>query len=263
MAKKVLITGGSGMVGRNLLNHPDLSRYEVWAPRRTELDLFDQDAIKNSIIEYAPDFIIHCAGRVGGIKANIANPVEFLVENFDVGRNVLLAARDSELEINVINLGSSCIYPKDHSDTLKEEDLLTGQLEPTNLGYALAKLAVIKLGEFISGSSSKMICKSLIPCNLYGPYDKFDLNKAHLIPSVINKVHTAKCKQDKEIIIWGSGKVRREFMYASDIASSIIHAIENFNEAPPILNIGWGSDYTIYEYYSTIARVLGLSLIHI
>ena len=96
MAKKVLITGGSGMVGRNLLNHSDLSRYEIWAPRRTELNLFDQDAIKNSIIEYAPDFIIHCAGRVGGIKANIANPVEFLVENFDLGRNVLLAARDSD-----------------------------------------------------------------------------------------------------------------------------------------------------------------------
>lgn len=257
MTKKLLITGGSGMVGRNLLGHPDLHRYDVWAPKRIELDLFNQEAIRKAIIDYAPNFVIHCAGRVGGIKANIANPVEFLLENFDVGRNVLLAARDSGLEINVINLGSSCIYPKDHSDRLREEDLLTGQLEPTNLGYALAKLSVIKLGEFISGSSSKITCKSLIPCNLYGPYDKFDLDKAHLIPSVINKIHTAKTNDHKEITIWGNGKVRREFMYASDVASSIIYAVENFHEAPSILNIGWGSDYTIYEYYSTVARVLG------
>ncbi len=257
MSRRLLITGGSGMVGRNLLSHPGLVDHEVWAPRRAELDLFDEQAIKEALLNYTPDFIIHCAGRVGGIKANIANPVEFLVENLDVGRNVLLAARDSDLDLRVINLGSSCIYPKDHSDTLKEEDLLTGQLEPTNLGYALAKLTVIKLGEFISASSSKLVCKSLIPCNLYGPYDKFDLNKAHLIPSVIHKVHMAKCNQDKEITIWGTGQVRREFMYASDVASSIVYAIDNFDEAPSILNIGWGSDHTIYEYYSTVASVLG------
>lgn len=244
------------MVGRNLLEHPKIKNYEVWAPGRLELNLFDEASIKKSIIKYKPDFILHCAGRVGGIKANIAKPVEFLVENFDMGRNLLLAARDSGLNLKIINLGSSCIYPKDHQDLLRETDLMSGYLEPTNLGYSLAKISVIKLGEFITEESSNIVCKSLIPCNLYGPYDKFDLENAHLIPSVINKIHLAKQSGDENITIWGTGKVRREFMYASDIADSICHAIKNFDRTPPLLNVGWGSDHTIHEYYTEIASVL-------
>ena len=253
---KILLTGATGMVGRNLLENKDISKFNLLTPSSKELNLFDYAKVDKYIKKYKPTFIIHAAGIVGGIQANIAHPVSFLVDNFDMGRNIIMAAKNNGVK-NLLNLGSSCMYPRDAINPLSEDLILKGELEPTNEGYALAKIMSSRLCEYINKEDNRFNYKTIIPCNLYGRYDKFNSKHSHMIPAVIKKIHDAKIQGLRSIEIWGDGKARREFMYAGDLADFIFYAIKNFGKIPQNLNVGLGVDYTINEYYQIIAKVIG------
>ena len=256
MLPKLLITGGSGMVGQNILNHPFAKSWEIFAPSSNELNLTNTLECEKYISKKMPNLIIHSAGKVGGIKANIAEPVEFLDKNIMIGRNVIMGARLAGVK-NLINLASTCIYPRLAENPLNEELILKGELEPTNEGYAIAKIFSTRLCEFIRREDPTYQYKTLIPCNLYGLYDKFDPNKSHLVPAIIHKIHQAKISNKPSVEIWGDGNARREFMYSADLADAVFSAAKNMEILPNKINIGIGNDYTINEYYETIAEVLG------
>lgn len=252
----ILLTGARGMVGRNLLEHPGIKKFRVTSPSRDELDLRDARLVERFVNHARPDLVIHAAGKVGGIQANILEPSSFMLENIQIGCNIVNASRKYGVR-RLINLGSSCMYPKGHYNSLGEELLLSGALEPTNEGYALAKIAVSKLCEYISHENSEYQYKTLLPCNLYGKYDKFEPKNSHLVPSIIRKIHSAKANREKTVEIWGDGTARREFMYAGDLADAIVATIDRFEEAPTTMNIGLGYDYSVNEYYQNIANVIG------
>lgn len=253
---KILLTGGNGMVGRNILEHKAIGEFNVLAPSSRDLNLSDYNAVKNYLSIHQPDLIIHAAGRVGGIQANMREPVSFLLDNLDIGRNVVVAAHKAGIE-RLINLGSSCMYPRNHPEPLCEELVLKGELEPTNEGYALAKIVTARLCEYIMREDSRYQYKTLIPCNLYGRHDKFDPVHSHLLPAIIHKVHQAKINDQQNVEVWGDGTARREFMYAGDLADAVLRAINNFETLPTYMNIGLGHDFTINEYYQAAAEVMG------
>lgn len=253
---RVFLTGGAGMVGRNILEHQAAAGYEFFSPDISELDLFDFSAVKRHIEKVKPDVVIHAAGRVGGIQANMAHPVAFLLENLDMGRNLVWAARQCGVK-KLINLGSSCMYPRNAENPLKEEMVLKGELEPTNEGYAIAKVTVSRLCSYISKETPEFSYKTLIPCNLYGRWDKFSPEHSHMIPAVIRKLHEAKTKHLKTIDIWGDGTARREFMYAGDVADCIHRALTHFDTMPEIMNVGLGGDHSVNDYYQVVAEVVG------
>ncbi|MDC0108295.1 GDP-L-fucose synthase [Paracoccaceae bacterium] len=253
---KILLTGSRGMVGRNILEHVSASDYELLAPASADLNLLDRQAVDLYLDNHKPDMIIHAAGVVGGIQANISEPVRFLVENMQMGLNVLMAAKDAGVR-KLMNLSSSCMYPRDAQNPLSEELILKGELEPTNEGYALAKVSGTRLCEYIHREDNSFKYKTVIPCNLYGRFDKFDPKHSHLIPAVIKKISDAKERGDQQIDIWGDGHARREFMYVADLADFIFYAISNFKDIPQNINVGLGHDYTINEYYKEIAIVVG------
>lgn len=255
-AGKLLLTGGAGMVGRNIQEHPAITQWEVLAPSSRELDLTDYQETLEYFSRHRPDYVVHAAGRVGGIQANIANPVAFLVANIDIGRNVVLAAREAGVS-KLINLASSCMYPRSAPNPLQESLILQGELEPTNEGYALAKIFATRLCEYINRENSNLRYKTLIPCNLFGRHDKFEPHHSHLIPAIIHKLHLAKVSNIAEVEIWGDGTARREFMFAGDLADAVLRAIDGFDELPNLMNIGLGNDFSINEYYSTVAEVIG------
>ena len=253
---KILITGGSGMVGKNLLNHQSIMQNEVQVPSRQFLDLFNFKEVKAFLHREKPDFIIHCAGRVGGIQANIDAPVEFLTDNLEIGKNLVLTAQQVGIP-RLMNLGSSCMYPKDISEPISEDKLMTGILEPTNEGYALAKIVVAKLCQYISQTVDNLSYKTIIPCNIYGEHDKFNSEGSHLIPAIISKIHQAVENREPTVEIWGDGEARREFMYAGDLADFIAYSLSRFDEMPALINVGVGHDYSINEYYNEAAKVIG------
>ena len=253
--KKILLTGGSGLVGRNIQEHSSADKWEILAPSRKELDLTDLSSVSQWVKNHQPDIIIHAAGLVGGIKANIQDPVKFLDVNVNMGRNIIMVARDCNVT-KLINLGSSCMYPKSIRSPLTEEKLMAGKLEPTNEGYALAKLFTTKLCQYISTENSNMQFKTMIPCNIYGKHDNFNLETAHLLPAIIQKIHTAKVNNLNTVSVWGDGSVRREFLYAEDLADAILLAVEDLHKIPNIMNIGFGLDYSVNEYYKTVAEVM-------
>lgn len=253
---RILLTGGGGMVGRNVLEHSGIDDFEVLAPRSSELDLRDFNAVQTYLEIHKPNMVIHAAGKVGGIQANMREPVGFLLDNLDMGRNIVWAAHQAGIR-RLINLGSSCMYPRNHSEPLKEEMVLKGELEPTNEGYALAKVVTARLCEYIMREDASYQYKTLIPCNIYGRYDKFDPAHSHLVPAIIHKVHQAKQSGQQSVEIWGDGTARREFMYAGDLADAILRAISIFDTLPPYMNVGLGRDYTINEYYQAAAEVMG------
>jgi GDP-L-fucose synthase len=253
---KILLTGGGGMVGRNILEHPAINELKVLAPSSRELDLRDFNAVKVYLNRHQPDMVIHAAGKVGGIQANMLEPVSFLMDNFDMGRNIVWATRQVGIR-RLINLGSSCMYPRNHSEPLSEDMVLTGELEPTNEGYALAKVVTARLCDYIMREDASYKFKTLIPCNLYGRHDKFDPVNSHLLPAIIHKVHQAKKSGQQSVEIWGDGTARREFMYVSDLADALVRAINHFDTLPSYMNVGLGYDFTINEYYQTAAEVIG------
>ena len=244
------------MVGKNLTEYHQINNlnYQLYLPNSTELNLMDGAAVKAFVNEIKPDMIIHCAGIVGGIQANMKIPFLFFHDNYEMGKNVVDAA-DSNGVPNLMNLGSSCMYPRNMDRPLVEEDILTGELEPTNEGYALAKIGVAKLCEYLSKEKGHNY-KTIIPCNLYGRWDKFDPEKSHMIPAVIRKLHLARENGDKAII-WGDGSARREFMYAQDLADFIFRSLEKLETLGAYTNVGLGYDYSIKEYYEHTAEVVG------
>jgi len=252
---KILLTGSTGMVGRNILEHPAINKFNVLKPTSQDLNLCDFNAIQDYLRKYKPDLIIHAAGKVGGIQANMREPVAFLLNNLDMGRNIVWAARQAGIK-RLINLGSSCMYPRNLSEPLLEEMLLSGELEPSNEGYALAKIVTARLCEYIMRENPNYQYKTLIPCNLFGRYDNFNPEHSHLLPAIIHKIHLAKQRCEQAVEIWGDGTARREFMYAGDFADAVIHSITNFDTLPNYMNVGLGYDYSINEYYHTAADAM-------
>ncbi|MDR6102839.1 GDP-L-fucose synthase [Agrobacterium larrymoorei] len=260
---KILLSGGRGMVGRNILEQAEKRGAVIHAPTSDELDLTNATKTIEFIDALKPNIVIHAAGRVGGIQANIREPVRFLTENWSMGENIVRAARAAGVKL-LINLGSSCMYPRGHMDPLKEDMVLAGPLEPTNEGYAIAKCAVARLCEYVTREDGEYQYKTVIPCNLYGRFDKFDPAVSHMIPAVIHKLHSAKECGAEAVDIWGDGNARREFMFAEDLAEAIFFALDHFEALPALTNIGLGYDYTINEYYAAAAEVIGFegSFVH-
>ena len=252
---KVWITGATGMVGKNLIEHTKAKQYQLLTPDRNELNLLNKQSIIDWLDKYQPEAVIHAAGKVGGIQANIASPTEFLSKNIEIGVNVITSCMKAKIK-KLINLGSSCMYPKDAKNPLEVDALLTNSLEPTNEGYALSKIVCQRLCKYYSQENITSHFKTLIPCNIYGKYDSFKEEDAHLVPSIIRKIHEANVKGSHQVEIWGSGRARREFMYAEDLADAIWFCLENINKLPSSTNIGLGYDYTILEYYKNIAEIL-------
>jgi len=252
---KILLTGSRGMVGSNIAKHSYAQNHDLLTPTSTELNLLNSENVQGYIDNHKPDMVIHAAGIVGGIQANIARPVKFLVDNMQMGLNILMSSKASSVK-RFMNLSSSCMYPRDAQNPLSEDLILKGELEPTNEGYAIAKVATTRLCEYINREDSTYLYKTVIPCNLYGKYDKFDPEHSHMIPAVIRKINDAKNNNLKSIDIWGDGLARREFMYAADFADFVYYAIDNFETMPQNINAGLGHDYTINEYYQKIAEVI-------
>jgi len=253
--KKVWITGGRGMVGRNLIENKATKNYVLLHPDSRELDLTKIDEIKQWIKVNKPDIVIHSAAKVGGIHANIAEPTSFLLTNLKININLIEASYESKIKY-LLNLGSSCMYPRYADNPLKEKSILTGELEPTNEGYALSKICAARLCKYLSTEDKTIFFKTLIPCNLYGKYDSFSPHRSHLIPSIIVKLHHAIVNNIESVEIWGDGSARREFMYSADLADAIWFCLENIEKIPHSLNIGCGKDYSILEFYEIAAKIM-------
>ncbi len=219
-----------------------------------ELDLTDQAAVREFFDREHPQAVIMAAARVGGIQANDTRPAEFIRDNLLIQDNVIDAAYRAGVE-KFVFLGSSCIYPKLAPQPIKEDYLLTGPLEPTNEWYAIAKIAGLKMCQAYRRQYG-FNAISLMPTNLYGPGDNFDLQNSHVLPALIRRFHEAKQRGESTLSIWGTGTPRREFLHVDDLADAVVYLLETYNEEP-IVNIGWGEDVTICELAETIASVAG------
>ena len=249
--------GSTGFVGKNLKNKIEVKSNGLFLfPTREELDLSNFRSINKYLEANKPDFAINLAGKVGGIISNSSNNYDYLVDNLYININLINALKNFGLK-NFLNVSTSCIYPSNNNHEIKESKILSGSLEPTNEGYALAKISALKACEFISKSNKGYNYKTIIPCNLYGPFDNFDEESSHMIPGVIKRIYNAKQKNMSSVSIWGNGKARREFMYVEDFIDFILYSINNFSKLPQNLNVGLGYDYTILEYYKTISQLIG------
>ena len=253
--RKILITGSKGMVGRNICEHKGSHKYDVLKPSRKEFDLLDLKNVETYIQNNQPEIIIHAAGMVGGIQANIKDPTKFFYNNLQMGLNLVKTARKAGIK-NLLNIASSCMYPRNGINPLEENSILSGDLEPTNEGYALAKICIERLCKYISLEDTNYVYKTLVPCNIFGKHDKFTPGVAHMLPAVIYRMHQAKINNIDSIKIWGNGKARREFMYSEDLADAIWFCLEKILELPQTINIGMSMDHTIKEYYEAVALVL-------
>lgn len=254
---RVLITGGGGMLGRALAAawRDERPGDEVMSLRRAEADLRDRTATEQAFAAARPDLVLHTAARVGGIAANIAHPVEFLVDNLRIDANVIEVAREHGVA-DLVYFGSSCMYPKDYRQPLVESDLLQAPLEPTNEGYAIAKIAAAKLCEYTSreyGSNYRV----LIPSNLYGPHDHFGSKAAHLVAAAIHKAHLAKQERSPYIEVWGDGTARREFTYVGDLAIWVARDAHRIADWPQLMNVGLGRDYSVADFHRHALATVG------
>ena len=221
---------------------------------RSQLDLMDEAAVLPFFLKEKPDIVILAAAKVGGIKANNDYPVEFLLENLRIQNNVIRSADQSGVR-KLLFLGSSCIYPKFAPQPIPENALLTGPLEPTNEAYAIAKIAGIKLCQAYSRQKGKKFI-SVMPTNLYGPNDNFDLETSHALAALLRKAHEAKTRNEKKLTVWGTGEPRREFLHVDDLAAACLLLLEKY-DSPEIINIGCGEDVTIRELAELICDVVG------
>lgn len=251
----IYIAGHNGMVGSAIWRTLTAKGYtNIIGASSRELDLRKQKAVRDFIRKTKPDVIIDAAAKVGGIQANNDFPYDFLMENMLIQNNLINEAHRLAVD-KFIFLGSSCIYPKFAPQPLKEEYLLTAPLEPTNEWYALAKITGVKLCEAIRRQFQKDFV-SMMPTNLYGTHDNFDLNSSHVLPAMIRKFHEAKENNNAVVVLWGTGTAMREFLFVDDMAEAVVFALEN--ELPEHLyNIGTGKDLTIKELAATVQKIVG------
>lgn len=254
---KIFVTGHRGMVGSALVRRLEAGGYNnILTRSRQELDLLNQPAVQQFLIEEQPDYIFIAAAKVGGIQANNTYRADFIYQNLMLEANLIHGAHVANIQ-RLMFLGSSCIYPRDCPQPIKEEYLLTGSLEPTNEPYAIAKIAGIKLCEAYNRQYGRQYV-SVMPTNLYGPNDNYDLNSSHVLPALLRKAHEAKLRGDKELLVWGTGTPRREFLYVDDLADACVFLMER-GYAGSLLNIGTGQDGTIRELAETIMDVVGFA----
>lgn len=252
---KIYIAGHTGMVGSSVLTILQERGYSNIVTRTSsELDLRNQSAVDEFMNREQPDAVILAAARVGGILANDQYPYQFLYDNLAIQNNVISAAHNNDVE-QLIFLGSSCIYPKHAEQPLKEEYLLTGPLEPTNQWYAVAKIAGLKLCEALRKQYGRQYT-ALMPTNLYGPRDNFDLETSHVVPAMIRKFHEAKEGGHYPVTLWGTGNPQREFLYVDDLADAILFAFEE-RLAESIYNVGTGEDLSIKKLAKLIQEIVG------
>lgn len=252
---KIYVAGHKGMVGSAIIRNLKSRGYNnIIGRTHLELDLTNQNNVEEFFRKEKPEIVILAAAKVGGIAANMKYPSEFLMENLQIQCNVIKSAFNNKVK-KLLFLGSSCIYPKDAPQPLKEKYLMSGYLEPTNEGYALAKIAGLKLCEFYNKQYGANFI-SIMPCNLYGIHDNFDIKTAHVIPALIRKIHEAKINNIEYVKIWGSGYQFRELMYVDDMADATVFMMENYNESK-FINIGTGNDKTIREIAEIIKEVVG------
>ena len=252
---KIYIAGHRGMVGSAVWRALENKGYESLLGKTSdELDLRNQQAVNDFYATEKPAMVIDAAARVGGILANNDFPYPFLIENMQIQNNLIDGAYKTGVE-KFIFLGSSCIYPKFASQPLKEEYLLTDSLEPTNEWYAIAKITGVKLCQALRKQHNKDYV-SLMPTNLYGYFDNFDLQSSHVLPAMLRKFHEAKINNHSDVILWGSGTPMREFLFVDDLAEAVVYALEN-NLPEYLYNIGTGKDITIKELAETIQNIVG------
>ena len=252
----VYIAGHRGLVGSALLRDLQKHGYRNLIVRtHNELDLRNTENVREFFAANRPDAVVVAAARVGGIKANNDLRVEFLLENLQIQNNLISASFDFGVK-KLLFLGSSCIYPRLAVQPIKEEALLTGPLEPTNEAYAIAKIAGIKLCQAYARQYGANFI-SAMPTNLYGPGDNFDLQTSHVLPALIRKMHEAKMQNRREVVIWGTGTPRREFLHTHDLADALRFLLENY-DSPQIINVGCGYDITIRDLALLVAKVVGI-----
>ena len=261
---KIFVTGHNGMVGRSLVNFFKNMKFgKLILASRRKLDLENFDKVKIFLKKTKPQIIINCAGRVGGIMANYSYPTEFLNENILIQTNLIKGAHENNIK-HFINLGSSCIYPKNSKQPIKEDYLLSDSLEKTNEAYALAKIIGVKLCEYYNRQFNRNYF-TLMPCNLYGPHDNFDLKNSHFLPALIKKIILSKINGDKFVEIWGTGNPKREVMYVDDLASAIFFIVKkkvkndkrllSLLKKTSLINVGSGKEYTIKEIAKKICKI--------
>ena len=254
---KIYVAGHRGMVGSALVRALTAKGYRNLLTRtRQELDLLDQAVVQRFLQAEKPDYIFLAAAKVGGIQANNTYRAEFIYQNLTIETNVIHAAYEAGVQ-RLMFLGSSCIYPRDCPQPIKEEYLLTGPLEPTNEPYAIAKIAGLKLCESYNRQYGTFYV-SAMPTNLYGPNDNFDLAASHVVPALMRKAHEAKAGDENALVIWGTGSARREFLHVDDMADACIFMMEK-NISGGLYNIGLGDDVTIRELVESIVQVVGYS----
>lgn len=247
----ILLTGGTGLVGSNIREYNEKNKnYNLLTPTHEEMDLLDRNSIVAFFEKNDFEYIVHAAGRVGGIHTNMSDKSGFMHDNMIMGFNLLSVAQEFGIK-NFLNFGTSCMYPAEAVSPISEDKIFDGKMHESNEGYAIAKSALAKMCELIGGNY-----KTVIPCNLYGKYDKFDPALSHMLPAAIRKIHVAKAS-GAPVEIWGDGQARREFMYAQDVADFVFYALENMDTMPQYVNLGLETDYSIRELYQAAAEVIG------
>lgn len=256
-SEKIFVAGHRGLVGSALVRRLEADGFTSILKRdRSQLDLVDAGAVSDFFANDKPATVIFAAAKVGGIKANKDSPVEFLLDNLRIQNNVIAAAHENGIR-KLLFLGSSCIYPKDAPQPIPESALLSGPLEPTNEAYAIAKIAGVKLCQAYAREYGANFI-SAMPTNLYGPNDNFDLKTSHVLAALLRKAHDARTAGSRELVVWGSGKPRREFLHVDDLASACVFLLEKY-DSPEIINVGCGEDISVRELAELICDVVGFS----
>lgn len=253
---KIVVAGSTGLVGKAVVKKLAYLGLNHIGITRADANLLDYDSTEKLIHQLRPTCIIDAAAVVGGIKYNSEFPVKFLIENLEIQNNLMRAAYEANVE-KFIFLGSSCVYPRNCSQPIKEEYLLTGELEATNSAYAVAKIAGMELIKSYQKQHARKWF-SLMPTNIYGPGDNFDPNNSHVIPALIRKFVSAKSKKLSSVEVWGTGKAQREFLFVDDLADAILFCMDKYN-SPMHLNIGFGTDVSIKELANLISEIVGYS----
>jgi len=254
-SEKIFVAGYRGLVGSALIRRLEAEGFANLPKRdRSQLDLADEAAVQIFFAQEKPAVVIFAAAKVGGIKANTDFPVEFLLNNLRIQNNVIRATYNAKVR-KLLFLGSSCIYPKQAPQPIPESALLTGPLEPTNEAYAIAKIAGIKLCQAYAREYGANFI-SAMPTNVYGPNDNFDLETSHVLAALLRKAHEAKMRKTRELVVWGSGKPRREFLHVDDVAGACLFLLEKY-DSPEIINVGCGVDISVRELAELICDVVG------